>query len=325
MPDTGIDTTGVKWVSRPIELLEYKVETCNTDGYTIRNRIGSESANGKVYDIQMKYSPTRLALKIFRDSGEECKYAKLLSERHPGKFPDVSGCKICPEVVLDEESTFYIDNMALYMKEYMVETLSGSKLQKKRLKISLDGTTERGDDLLEKAKTLGVSDETISYLRTRKCLPMDVMTSELLWGDLDTFIKENLYQDQLPRILSQVFGIMKILVNDNIVHDDLHLGNVLLRKEKIGKDVVFTPVVHDFGTTSDVIDQSDSIRDVSRFLYAFSMSPLGETYGRLLNVSKDVVKTIEDKGDNVTKDEILDVLSKLETTFMNRMEHGTFY
>ena len=48
-----------------------------------------------------------------------------------------------------------------------------------------------------------------------------------------------------------------------------------------------------------------------------SMSSLGETYGRLLNVSKDVVKTIEDKGDNVTKDEILDVLSKLETTFMN--------
>jgi len=140
---------------------------------------------------------------------------------------------------------------------------------------------------------------------------------ELLWSDLNTFIKENLYQDHLPKILSQVFGRIKILVNDNIVHDDLHLGNVLLTKEKVGKDVVFTPVIHYLGKTAHVIYQSDSIRDISRFLYELSMSPLGKTYGRLLHVSKDAVKIIEDKGDNVTKDEILDVLSKLETTFMN--------
>ena len=152
---------------------------------------------------------------------------------------------------------------------------------------------------------IGVPHTILNRVDTTCGIEMLVMASELLSGDLLSLVKSNPGHKELPRLVGEVFSILRSLVREKIVHEDLHLGNVLIRSDETG---YLTSVIHDFGESTRDRSPYEHLRDISKFIHSL------ETMDGIL--FEDKLESCKLLVDNVglypTEYEILDLLVALE-------------
>lgn len=219
---------------------------------------------------------------------------------------------------MDEEETDYFvkNEVSKFRKRQVVENSKLDRVGKKRLAIQLEKVHTTGSELLDDFRRLNVSETIISDLHANPGIQMNVMASELLSGDLFRYVEEKNDSVETPRLISEVFGALSVMVKEGVVHGDLHLGNVLLRKDYGGS---FTAVIHDFGEsrTADV-DPKDHVDDILFFLHALAAS-LGENYENSLVECKFTTTKlqVEETGEAVTNTNVVETIKSLRRVFYN--------
>lgn len=339
-----IDLTNKNWSAYPktaINDIPQSFDVCGEDQFVIIQRIGSSSVNGRVYEIErfpdgperQFFAPVKLALKVFEDNAKgnsECQIASMLGSRYPDNFPRVVSHDACPHVILRNENdggisdSFAINEESKFRKRFVVNSTM-NRLGKKRLETSLKMVHTTGDDLLIDMRNLGVLDETIRDLQEYKGVKMRVMASELLSGDLLKHVEsaKNSEETETPRLISEVFDALKIMVRERIVHGDLHLGNVLLRKSRTRR---IRAVIHDFGESRIEsggggvgVDVEDHVEDILFFIHALTAS-LGERYEEPLVVGNAMAKNLKERGGEeapITRGEVCSTIDKIRAGFLD--------
>lgn len=235
-------------------------------------RIGSESMDAMVFKVDNEGCD--MAVKVLfdisekskKDSDNELKIAKYLSEidNSGDCFLHVYGSGYCADIdipytnVLIEKSKRY--NLDRYLKEkYKIE---GKRFAIKNRGLSykeyLDRVTEQFGN---------VEDPNVSG---------HLLYTQMLWGDLIQLI-ENEDIDKvlvlLDEVIPNVFSCIQKLHDLSISHNDLHLGNVLLKVfEDEYREKKWTTVIHDFGKSEfvDVFDEEIALRDFHKFAEAIT-------------------------------------------------------
>lgn len=283
--------------------------------FRIISRIGSASMNGRIYEAEQKTNEKeRVALKfMLKENIEECYLASRLGEKHPIFFPRVLGWKYDNVIVREEtkeHSDIFLENAEIsYIKNFVLQNMKCDK----RLRIMMKKMNSKGEILMQDLKDLGVPHSVLKEVNTDGKIEMLLMASELLSGDLVSFIKSNPKHKEIPRLVSEVFGGLRVLVSERIVHEDLHLGNVLLRSDSNGH---ITSVIHDFGEST--LDRSpyEHMRDVNTFLHALITS-VGTQYEDIIQSCQRLIDSVDVSS---TRDDVIDVLIKIQELFMGAIE-----
>lgn len=293
----------------PINSIPDDFNVCDDFSFRIMSRIGSASMNGRVYEVEQNSTGLRIALKFMsKENRHECILASRLGSSMPRFFPRVVSWAICPNVIVPNDDSFieYVERE--FMKSYVIENMIGTPLEIKRMRINLRGIYSNGPSLFREFKAMGVPHNILQDLQDYRGISMMVMASELMSGDLLSLIQETPEDKEIPRLIGEVFAGMRALVRHKVVHEDLHLGNILLRSDENGKK---SSVIHDFGEST--IDRSpyEHIRDIVKFLDA-----LPKKYEDIVISSRVIVDNFQiSKGDNITSNDMLNLLIKLQTHF----------
>lgn len=227
----------------------------------VKDRIGSESSYAVVYKISLKIfknkkqtkvvAASKIIPKLSSDSidiiNNEINIAKILSNAVRKKetkfFPLVY--KVC-----ECNNTIY-PNINIYNKpeiqDYVFEKyLTEDNKQSVRKYMVENNITN--DSTISKL--------IISKLRKQNTtinIPSTILISELAWGDLRMYIKNKstatipLLTDQiLIEIIKDIIRAIIVMQKYNIIHNDLHTGNVLMLFRKINTSFKIIPLVHDF-------------------------------------------------------------------------------
>lgn len=315
-----IDTTGVEWSDyprSPINELPDSFDVCGEDEFTIIQRIGSNSLNGRVYEIERDSSSNmsqhRMALKILEDKGSECDIAASLGSLYPHHFPRVSSCDTCPHVILEEKDTFSMNEEDKFRKRYIIQNCGGSNRRKKELKIKMAKIFSTGEQLLSDFQDMGVEEELIENLRNYRGVQMKVMATELLSGDLLQYIESNMTSTETPRYIGEVFEALDVMVQEDLIHGDLHLGNVLLRKTSSGR---CRALIHDFGESSKTETPKDHLEDIFFFLRALAKS-LHKSYEDILISSNAIIASYKEEEVPMNKSELRSIIGKIRMAFVD--------
>lgn len=99
----------------------------------------------------------------------------------------------------------------------------------------------------------------------KRVVETDIIFSPLMWGDL-TQLREGNWRSLLEQVFQAVWQMQRL----QIVHGDLHTGNVLVNGGKT--------YVHDFGTTRYVPawTMDSRLQDLDKFLLTLSMKKIPE-------------------------------------------------
>lgn len=324
-----IDLTNKDWgvyPRSPINDVPESFDVCGEDQFVIVQRIGSSSLNGRVYEIERKpgrhFTPVRLALKIFEDDGgSESEIASMLGSRYPDNFPRVVSHGTCPHVILRNENdcglldSFAVNEETKFRKRFVVDNNTMDSMGRKRLRANLKKVHTTGDDLFTDMEKLGVPDESIKDLREYNGVKMKVMASELMSGDLIKYVEKMKKSKETPRLISEVFEALNIMVKEGIVHGDLHLGNVLLRKSRDG---TFRAVIHDFGESrTEYTSPDDHVDDILFFIHALTAS-VGDRYKELLVVCNTLARSLKGTDEvPITRDDVCSTIDKMRAWFFN--------
>ena len=329
-----LDLTKKTWSvhpTTPINPIPKPFNVCADNHFVVIQRIGSKSMNGRVYEASIGKQGNKFALKVFGLS-ETCEQeiASKLGSEYPKYFPVVISYAVCPHVIVAVErkegngqeeapDSFMINEISKFRKMYALDNSDLNPREKKMLSVNLRKTHTTGDRLLDDLRTFGVGDKTINDILAYRGIRMNVMASELVSGDLLTYVETNPNSDEMPRLFGEVFEALDIMIKEGIVHGDLHLGNVLLRKYSTGED---RAIIHDFGesTSGKLVEARDHVNDISKFLLAISAS-VGRSYEDIL-VQCNILVTPFDKetpyGEaKVTTEELLWLTGKLRSMFYN--------
>ncbi len=270
-----MDIAGIEWKTHPthpVNEVPSIFEIPSVEPINILSRIGSQSMNGRVYEVDT-VDGYRVALKIMsKENLHECILASKLGDSNPKHFPKViSWNHNQPVIIRDSENpindTFlsHIENQ--FVKDLIVDKYSGTSLEKKRLALKLKRLNVKRDELFGECLNMGVHDDIVTLAKEHHGVYMTLMASELLSGDLITFLKENPLHMDTPRIIREVFSCIMELVRHKVVHEDLHCGNILLRSDSDGN---LSSVIHDFGESTEERSPYEHIRDIVKFLGALA-------------------------------------------------------
>lgn len=273
MKITILDTSNCDW--KPIAQKFHdknSVNICsdnwNSDVIQIVERIGSESSSAEVYKLKVGEYP-EMAGKILpiisdesiRNNLNEIEIAQYLSDLNDPHFPFVYGSSYCENTIYSENSLFVEDSYRYFLYRNLI-TPSLSTSQKKRL--------------LHKCRV-----ENLDSLKSEfgdVPIGSHVLLSSLSFCDLRSFpqcfsdivITENIWE----YIIIEILKTIKLLNEDlNIMHGDLHMGNILLNVTV--NNELSVPVIHDFGKSKKMDEWSmyDRITDVGTFFNDLLINP----------------------------------------------------
>jgi virulence-associated protein VapD len=248
----------------------------NYDGIEIIERIGSDSSQGEVYKLKIndfvfagKILPI-ISDKSFEDNQNEISIAKQLSQEVKNNntiyFPIVYDSTFCEKTTFNSKSLFYEDSYKYALYNWLCKKENMNSACKKRM--------------INKYKNMNVKEIKNLHPDFNDInISSHVLMSELCFSDLRQFsIKYNKNESFWISIISHIFEAIKYLnENMNIIHDDLHTGNILLRLSKNETDDCYTyyPLIHDFGKSrkNDCWSMYDRITDVGKFLYDLKINP----------------------------------------------------
>lgn len=133
----------------------------------------------------------------------------------------------------------------------------------------------------------------------------NLLFSELAYSDLKNYMNRNISYEILNEIVYQVFkGIRDLQMLCRVVHNDLHLGNVLLSKNVFCTQDVHI-LIHDFGRSLKVKGDMSNIQKKTD-IYTF----LREIRKNISNIGiiEKIQSTIEILDDSTNEFPILDVI-----------------
>lgn len=280
--------------------LEERGDSCDTLLSYNEARIGSPSENGQVF--RMKCG-SNIALKIMPicystsqlENENELKLAKLLSKAvQSGEsihFPMVYASGYCEHVMLEKNDFLY--RYQFFILAQMIKEWNELENENKPIELPdiytmnyeteefvnayLNTNTEvdRGpnhivsqlrdffqDDIKKTHETL---QEVMEKRFLLPDLPAHVLYSELANMDLKQYLTQHRLSDsEYMDIINQVIDAVKELQSHRIVHNDFHLGNVLV---VIQNDSLLL-LIHDFGKSyqREELSEKDKLIDMNFML-----------------------------------------------------------
>jgi hypothetical protein len=110
-----------------------------------------------------------------------------------------------------------------------------------------------------------------------ECNDKHVMISELAWGDLSVYIRKYLLEGSfdyklsiLINILIKIVKSIKIMQEHNIIHNDLSIGNVLVKEDPTDRPLKAVFLIHDFGRAKESSDENIKVNMKLDILYFIS-------------------------------------------------------
>ncbi len=232
------------------------IKSCNVD---ISKRIGMESTMAEVYKVNIKENFS-VAVKIlpiiniesYTNNEKEFRFAirasDLVLSSQSKYFPIVYDQLSCKE-------TYFYGSNKPNLKFYE------KSLRYQQFQDLLDAQIEQKviDKILSYKKKFLDAEQVINILQKNKdFVNIDLSTkvashllvSEIACFDLDYYLDNNILTDtQFYYLLKDIFlAINDMYVKLNILHNDLHLGNILLIKENSR----YIPLIHDFGKSKEI-------------------------------------------------------------------------
>jgi hypothetical protein len=258
---TMIDLSGVvPWYKCTKDLKRLSGEQChvladaiNFDTLQVQNRIGSASQNAQVYRAMV--NGTDVAVKIMLNSNH-------MSREHIDN--EVQIAQMLSRRVLAGQSTRFplVIQHGKIMAKLDLNCWFGQVIQKThQRKQKIQQAESRLDitprELRHLKKNLSKLDDMIDTTTHLDTFEIPVLVSELLYCDMNYLVtQENSplkSKEIYSSIIGQIIDGLLQLFDANVLHDDLHFGNILLRAEG---DELFA-VIHDFGTSFVGIDYRD--------------------------------------------------------------------
>ena len=260
-----------KYICTLLDSESFKKKSCITDDIIcIHKRLGTDSMEGEVYLVEiekhlavMKIMPV-IDFNSNAKNNNEIKIAtdasKLVLEGKCDSFPIVYAVALCNSANFSEKSKFFAPSKRYAIVNYITENLNVSN--KKRFLIEYkSGKYNSNTDLAKYAISKNIEIPKELYAQTH------VMLSELAYSDLYIYLKECKNIDtEIWLIIKDVFYAIKNMhLLLGVVHNDLHLGNILvLKMDKI------KCLIHDFGKSEYRLTStwtlSDKIIDYEVFL-----------------------------------------------------------
>ena len=306
--------------NNPVPPVSSDIDVCNPLDFKLLSRVGTGSQNGIVYEAKILRTNYRFALKFMdMEHIKEGELAKRMGEHNPTHFPRVIDWNVCEHFVVQQQNDLnskrFLERIQTeFFKKYIFENMKGSPIQKKKTRIQLIKSNTQGEEMLAYAKNIGVENEILDFLRQYSGVPMVVMASELMSGDLRSFISENPKSEEIPRLIAEVFVCLRSMVRLNIAHNDLHLGNVLIRYSE-GK---YSSVIHDFGESVEDSPPGDHFKDIYKFLKDLLIT-LPRFYQNVLLTARylvdDMAEVYTHTG-GASHDGVLELLRDLERMFI---------
>lgn len=242
-----------------------------------KSRIGSDSQEGEVYLLEYEANgkTNKMVGKIMPISEKKqetlnkneitiaTKVSDLVIEGKSIFFPIVYGWGLCNETV------FSTEKFKRLCEEYALKQDIFSKLEGKNYaRFIVETRNKNMNELISYARDKGITENFTARQMS------NVLLSELAWGDLKQYIeqeKDNITIAMYDNIINQVLtGISHFQKYLNAVHNDLHLGNVLLLFNKDSKRQQYlTCLIHDFGKSKISecsLSTEEKITDYVKFL-----------------------------------------------------------
>lgn len=229
----------------------------------IEKRIGSVSTMAEVYLVN-----SNIACKVLPIDSEESternlkeiSLAKEASSCRSNYFPKVYISAFC-------EDTFFYDGKCDFNNSCKIPNFYNKSKRYQDYKLLMDSSSEELKSIILNYKHKFITPE---FVREKLNIPIELsegVTSHLLFSevaeyDLDYFLDNfSLNENEILELLFDIFkAIRDMHAKLNIVHGDLHLGNILINNGK--------PLIHDFGKSykSDFSDINDRQKDIFYFL-----------------------------------------------------------
>ena len=299
------------------QIMDTIEDPCDSNQYIIDNRIGSESNYGRVYQITtlngMKIAGKILPIfsKIDEDKNvKEINIAILASncvrELKTTHFPLVYASSLCENAIFNEEDIYYQLSAVYQLSKKLPNKLQIGRYRKNNFR-----KYSEAKSYVE--QIIGPFDDSDIRIKT------NVLLSELAWGDLAQYLKgqgnnlkieENNLNKMYEVILQSIYDMQKYL---NVVHGDLHTGNLLLS----AFENQATILVHDFGE-SQIIDEftvQDRLFDIGNITDKLIEHhfPIETPFGEKLFIMKRYIETLREE----STDNTIEILDDVRTYWTN--------
>lgn len=294
------------------------IKSCNVD---ISKRIGMESTMAEVYKVNIKEN-FPVAVKIlpiinidsYSNNEKEFRFAIRASELvlagQSKYFPIVYNLrvnKLEAIYLLSCKETYFYGSNKPNLKFYE------KSLRYQQFQALLDSQIEQKviDKILSYKKKFLDAEQVINILHKNKdFVNIDLSTkvashllvSEIACFDLDYYLDNNILTDkQFYYLLKDIFlAITDMYVKLNILHNDLHLGNILMIKENSR----YIPLIHDFGKSKE-ITINKNMKDIMNNDLFYFISKFEEKIKNNENISKILISL----------DEVVNVALESENNF----------
>ena len=314
-----------------------KCDKAVSDG-TILCRIGSISTKGIVFKKTFMFGDTNMsfALKImpiynskaFMTNESEIRIASLVSDYvvsgRASCFLPVYGSAYCMELEVNPDYSDVIKDAHDYAIRLLtikaIEDMVDIKPRFKTMLIKiLQNPSIEINGALSRIRALDAQADSIKAIieEIPKSVPIaaHVLLSELVWGDLNAVVDsiynappsklmQHLEKDStlLLIIRDTIYAVQVLNRELNIVHNDLHTGNVMLRVS----GGIIQPVIHDFGEAVEIklFGRDDTVRDLQKFFDAMLLpkrnhrnkysSRIGRVLEKLLLVTQQFLQSVDE-------------------------------
>jgi serine/threonine protein kinase len=246
----------------------------------VKKRIGSDSSAGCVYQLNVVGSVLKAAAKIIpiftdqdvENNANEVEIASILSRivlrGDSYYFPIVYNVIECKNTIFSGFLKCLDPNVINMQILKDIHPMLTTK-QIRDVSIMIRDCHIPTKIFIKKIKGIVGRDIMKKFNPKEIVIKCNIMISELAWGDLRQYIRSKSKSRYISKlviyIMKEVFRAIYVLQSNNIVHDDLHTGNILIMINDRG---ILVPLIHDFGKSyinrnfSDI----DYTRDIIDFL-----------------------------------------------------------
>jgi hypothetical protein len=240
-------------------------------------------------------------------------------------------CSIIPEERIGSESTmgevyrWKVDEMNIAVKVMPIVAKGSYDSNAKECELAIDASNlvlqgkskyfpiVYGFDFCENTlfynhKDSNFAKSSLSYQKIKpgsSGLKSHLLFSELAYTDLKNYASKMSLEELNEAILQVLYGIRDLQINYNIVHSDLHLGNVLLLHNP--KTHGIQAMIHDFGrsvkVTGKLLSSVQRKKDVIVLIASIRDLKLGKSW-----FSEKMTEAIEILNDSTSNFPIFDVI-----------------
>lgn len=263
-PDTAQFCLSLDNYIEPLESKFRKLSTSNNQkvpnnlvktNIEILQRIGSQSADGEVYNIRVQELGLEFAMKLMPRIDVDSKnrnFNEILiaqeASKYPNYFPKAMAFGSCNKTSFYSKDISQADVSGFVSKaiEFHNYNILLSQLDNSRIIKRFNADYRNGNNLLQLSEKY-----SLKYENTKE-IEVDFLISELANGDFGNWMKQSRSMSEWKKVILDIItGTYYLSVILRKVHPDLHPGNVLI----ISNNTNVKALIHDFGRCYSVNDE----------------------------------------------------------------------